>query len=102
LEAGFEPRIAFQTDDPMAWQGLVAAGVGVAVIPRLALPTARPDILVRELDAPSLVRNASAATPLTRYRPPAASAMTGALRDVAAELIDPTLPGRAHEFGAPG
>jgi DNA-binding transcriptional LysR family regulator len=32
--AGFEANIAFQTDDPMAWQGLVAADVGIAVIPQ--------------------------------------------------------------------
>jgi len=87
-EAGFEPHIAFQTDDPMAWQGLVAAGVGVAVIPQLTLPTARPDIAVRELDAPSLVRKVSVAMPPGRYRPPAAAAMAQALSDVATELID--------------
>jgi DNA-binding transcriptional LysR family regulator len=87
-QAGFEPRIAFQTDDPMAWQGLVAAGVGVAVIPQLMLPTARRDIAVRELDAPSLVRKVSVAMPPGRYRPPAAAAMGQALSDVATELID--------------
>jgi len=87
-EAGFEPHIAFQTDDPMAWQGLVAAGVGVAVIPKLTLPTARPDIAVRQLDAPSLVRKVSVAMPPGRYRPPAAEAMVLALSEVAAELAD--------------
>jgi molybdate transport repressor ModE-like protein len=87
-EAGFEPQIAFQTDDPMAWQGLVAAGVGVAVIPQLTLPTARPDIAVRQLEAPSLVRKVSVAMPPGRYRPPAAGAMAEALAEVAAELID--------------
>ncbi len=86
-EAGFEPHIAFKTDDPMAWQGLVAAGVGVAVIPQLTLPTARPDIAVRELDAPSLVRNVSVAMPRGRYCPPAVDAMALALREVAAELL---------------
>ncbi|HET6866013.1 MAG TPA: LysR family transcriptional regulator [Solirubrobacteraceae bacterium] len=85
-EAGFEPRIALRTDDPMAWQGLVAAGVGVAVIPELTLPTARSDILVRELDAPSLIRKVSVAMPLARYSPPAATAMVLTLKEVAAEL----------------
>jgi molybdate transport repressor ModE-like protein len=87
-EAGFEPHIAFQTDDPMAWQGLVAAGVGIAVIPHLTLPTARRDIAVRELDAPSLVRKVSVAMPPGRYRPPAAEAMVVALREVAVALMD--------------
>lgn len=85
-EAGFEPQIAFQTDNPMAWQGLVAAGVGVAVIPRISVATARRDLAVRPLDAPSLVRKVCAATAAGRYRPPAAAAMTDALRQVAAEL----------------
>ena len=85
-EAGFDPRIAFQTDDPTAWQGLVAAGVGVGVIPQLSLPSARSDIVVRELDAPSLTRNVSSATAPGRYTPPAAEAMTRALVEVAAEL----------------
>lgn len=35
--AGFTPRIAFETDDYVAVQSLVAAGVGVSVLPELAL-----------------------------------------------------------------
>jgi molybdate transport repressor ModE-like protein len=85
-EAGFEPHIAFRTDDPMAWQGLVAAGIGIAVVPSLTLPTARSDITVRELDAPALVRRVSAALPPGRYTPPAAAAMVEILSGVAAEL----------------
>jgi molybdate transport repressor ModE-like protein len=85
-EAGFEPRIAFQTEDPLAWQGLVAAGVGVAVIPELMIPGARRDVAVRELDAPSLVRTIATAMPAGRYTPPAALAMQRALADGAAAL----------------
>ncbi|WP_354640995.1 LysR family transcriptional regulator [Kitasatospora camelliae] len=39
--AGFEPRIEFATDDYPAVVGLVAAGLGVAVLPRLALASVR-------------------------------------------------------------
>ncbi|GAA1735714.1 LysR family transcriptional regulator [Isoptericola hypogeus] len=35
--AGFAPRIAFETDDYVAVQALVAAGAGVSVLPELAL-----------------------------------------------------------------
>ncbi len=35
--AGFAPRIAFETDDYVAVQALVAAGVGVSLLPSLAL-----------------------------------------------------------------
>src|SRR5579872_2899671 len=39
--AGFEPRVAFESDDYQTVQGLVAAGVGVALIPQLALSVVR-------------------------------------------------------------
>ncbi|KQZ84480.1 LysR family transcriptional regulator [Microbacterium sp. Root166] len=34
--AGFEPHIAFETDNAVAVEGLVAQGIGVATLPRLA------------------------------------------------------------------
>ncbi|MEV8096324.1 LysR family transcriptional regulator [Kitasatospora sp. NPDC085879] len=40
-EAGFEPRIDFATDDYPAVVGLVAAGLGVAVLPGMALDAVR-------------------------------------------------------------
>ncbi|OAH16265.1 LysR family transcriptional regulator [Streptomyces jeddahensis] len=40
--AGFEPRIDFATDDYPAVVGLVGAGLGVAVLPELALESVRP------------------------------------------------------------
>ncbi|MDT0434188.1 MULTISPECIES: LysR family transcriptional regulator [Streptomyces] len=41
-EAGFTPRIDFATDDYPAVVGLVGAGLGVAVLPQLALESVRP------------------------------------------------------------
>src|SRR5207244_12743119 len=35
--AGFEPLVSFESDDYQTVQGLVAAGVGVALVPELAL-----------------------------------------------------------------
>lgn len=40
--AGFTPRIDFATDDTPAVIGLVGAGLGVAVLPELALESVRP------------------------------------------------------------
>ena len=34
-EAGFEPRIAFESDDPLATRGMVAAGLAVSMVPSL-------------------------------------------------------------------
>ncbi|MFV2120317.1 LysR family transcriptional regulator [Streptomyces sp. Act-28] len=41
-EAGFTPRIDFATDDYPAVVGLVGAGLGVAVLPELAIESVRP------------------------------------------------------------
>jgi molybdate transport repressor ModE-like protein len=74
-EAGFEPRIAFATDDYVAVQSLVAAGVGVALLPSLGLRAARrADVAVRDL-AGTPVRSVYAVTPRAARRPPAVQAM---------------------------
>ncbi|MFE3473555.1 MULTISPECIES: LysR family transcriptional regulator [unclassified Streptomyces] len=41
-ESGFTPRIDFATDDYPAVMGLVGAGLGVAVLPELAVESVRP------------------------------------------------------------
>ena len=55
--AGFEPRVTvdFPTDDYHATQGMVAAGAGITLLPRLALTVPRDDLVVRPLagDIPS-------------------------------------------------
>jgi len=80
--AGFEPRVSFESDDYQTVQGLVAAGVGVALIPRLALSTVRPDIQVRELHPGSPVRKVFAATPRAAAVTPAVATMLDVLREV--------------------
>ncbi|WP_423181239.1 LysR family transcriptional regulator [Arthrobacter sp. NyZ413] len=51
--AGFEPRIAFAANDYQETQGMVAAGIGIALAPRLALSALRPDVVAVPLsDAP--------------------------------------------------
>ena len=70
--AGYDPRIAFETDDYAAVQGFVAAGVGVSLIAELGLTTVRDDIVVRDLGRDTPVRQIYAATlaerlPLARH-----------------------------------
>ena len=80
--AGFEPRVSFESDDYQTVQGLVAAGVGVALIPQLALSTVRPDIQVRALHPGSPVRKVFAATPRAAAVTPAVATMLDVLREV--------------------
>jgi DNA-binding transcriptional LysR family regulator len=81
--AGFEPGVSFESDDYQAVQGLVAAGVGVALIPRLALSTVRDDIDVRALHPGSPVREVLAATPRSAAVSPAVATMLDVLREAA-------------------
>jgi DNA-binding transcriptional LysR family regulator len=83
LAAGFEPDVAFESDDYDTVQGLVAAGVGVALIPRLALTRVHPDIVVRPLAPQSPTRKVTAATMAGAGVAPAAKSMIEVLRDVA-------------------
>jgi DNA-binding transcriptional LysR family regulator len=48
-QTGFEPRVAYTSDDYFAIQGLVASGMGVALVPGLALASTREDVAVRPL-----------------------------------------------------
>jgi DNA-binding transcriptional LysR family regulator len=86
-QAGFEPNIVLRTDDRTVVEGLVAAGVGVALVPQLTVPTARPDIAVRPLDGDVLYRRVFVAMASGQYRAPAATAMVDILRTVCADLI---------------
>lgn len=81
--AGYEPRIAFETDDYAAVQGFVAAGVGVSLIAELGLTTLRDDIVVRSLGRETPVRHIYAATLAEGYRSPATQAMLEILAAVA-------------------
>ncbi len=83
MRSGFDPRIAFETDDYSAVQGFVAAGVGVSLVAELGLRPARDDIVVRPLGRDTPVRQIFA-TALTGYRSPATAAMIEMLREVGA------------------
>ena len=85
MAAGFEPKIAFESAQWMGKQGLVAAGVGVTLMPTLALSTVRDDIVLRSIDDPVLKRRVSIATLCCGYASPAVEPMKAVLREVAEE-----------------
>jgi DNA-binding transcriptional LysR family regulator len=75
--AGFTPRIAFTTDDFVAVQALVAAGLGVALLPALALRAARnPGVRTVRL------RGTRRSVVAVRYGEPPDSPATALLLDV--------------------
>ena len=85
--AGFDPVVSFESDDYQTVQGLVAAGVGVALIPKLALSGTRDDIAIRALAPSSPVRMVIAATPHGTRLTAAAAAMRQILSDVATRFV---------------
>ncbi len=87
LGAGFDPNVTFESDDYETVQGLVASGVGVALVPRLALSRVHPGIVVRELSPRSPARKVVAATISKPGVAPAARTMIRILADVASEYV---------------
>jgi DNA-binding transcriptional LysR family regulator len=83
--AGFEPGVSFESDDYQTVQGLVGAGVGVALIPELALSVVREDIVIRALSPRPPARRVIAATAAGARLLPAAPAMLSVLQQVASE-----------------
>jgi DNA-binding transcriptional LysR family regulator len=82
--AGFEPRISFHSDDYLAIQGFVAAGMGLALIPDLALLAVRDDVVIRSLSKAPPARQIGAATLRDGYRTPAVEAMLDVLASTCA------------------
>jgi DNA-binding transcriptional LysR family regulator len=84
---GFNPNVVSQTNDYLAMQGLVALGVGVALIPRLALSAGvRDGVVLRPLDDPPLVRTTSIVRRSNGHQPLAAEPLRGILRDIVPTL----------------
>jgi DNA-binding transcriptional LysR family regulator len=81
--AGFEPNIGYESDDYNVVQGLIAAGVGVSLLPALSLTNVREDIVVRSLGPRAPTRRIASAVLAGRYRSPAADAMLDILHEVA-------------------
>jgi DNA-binding transcriptional LysR family regulator len=85
--AGFEPRIAFRVNDCEMHQALVAAGVGVGFLPRLALHPVHPGVVIKPVaEAP---RRRILAIALPGVRSNAADVFLGLLGEFAAAY--PTL-----------
>ena len=84
--AGFDPDVTFETEDYVAVLGLVAAGLGVALVPQLILTTvSHPDVVIRSISRPSR-RVVQVVTTPDLQRVPAVAAALAALCSSAREL----------------
>ena len=84
--AGFTPRIAFETDNFVAVEGMVAQGLGVALLPALALAASprHPGVVTRPT-ARADVRTLHTVTARGADRVPAVGATLAALGELAAQ-----------------
>jgi molybdate transport repressor ModE-like protein len=76
---GFEPRVRWETDDMLLLARAVAAGHGVAVLPRLSVPTDAAGVEVRTLRAPILQRRLIVAARAAALARPAVATVVEAL-----------------------
>ncbi len=77
--AGFEPELRMQSDDHGVWQGLVAAGVAVALVSELSLPILHPAVVVRPVAPRPLGRRIYAAHRVGARRSEGVAAMLAIL-----------------------
>jgi DNA-binding transcriptional LysR family regulator len=88
-DAGFTPRVEHCTDDWSAVVGLVAAGAGVALVPRLAQPPEPDGVVVRPLAGAPPRRTIKVLTRPMASAAPHVAAVVDALTAAAAELRAP-------------
>lgn len=87
LPGGFHPEIRYVVPGWTAKLGLVAAGLGVTLVPGLAAGVARPDILIKRLHPDETrARGVYAATPVRTSKPPAVRHFLRILADTVAQL----------------
>ena len=86
LGRGVRPRVVFRSNDNGTVQAMVAAGLGVALVPLLAIDETNPNIALVELAEPIPPRVLVAVWHRDRYRPPAATAFVEMAASVAGEI----------------
>src|SRR5215470_13086668 len=84
-DAGYEPNVTFASDDYQALQGMAASGIGVAMIPTMALISSRPDVVVVPLRGRAPARQIVAAVRVGETDP-LVEHMVEALRNAAHRL----------------
>jgi len=84
-DAGYEPNVSFASDDYQALQGMAASGIGVALIPTIALMSSRPDVVVVPLRGRAPARQIVAAV-RAGESDPLVEHMVEALRNAAHRL----------------
>jgi DNA-binding transcriptional LysR family regulator len=86
---GIEPHVIFRSDDNGTVQALVAAGIGLALVPRLATQPADPQVAFIELGEEMPGRRLALVWHRDRYQSPAARAFAALAASICRELDQP-------------
>lgn len=84
--AGFEPEVAFEAHDYQEAQAMVAVGLGVALVPSLALTSLRDDVRVVSLQPEAPARTILVGRLADRRFTPAEAALWELLADVGSKF----------------
>ncbi len=87
--SGLDPDFVFRSDDNGIVQGMVAAGMGVAIVPRLTVDETDAQVRLVELGPRLQPRLIGIAQHRDRYHSPAALAFVETARKVCADLQRP-------------
>lgn len=88
LMAGFEPEISFETSDYNVMQSMIASGLGVTLLPDLALAFRHPGVAVVSICPTAPTRRVWAVTLTSGSRSAATESMVEVLADVAGEFAE--------------
>ena len=82
---GHEPHFVFRTDENGVVQGLAGAGIGVAILPRLAVDPNDESVRITDLSPRLARRHVGIARHVDRYHSPAAKAFVATALEVGAD-----------------
>jgi DNA-binding transcriptional LysR family regulator len=90
-QAGFTPSVTFRPDDYETVQGLVAANLGVSLVPSLALGNARTDVAIRRVTGHRPVRRIALAIAPDAGRTAALASLVSLIQGVGTQRANDTV-----------
>jgi DNA-binding transcriptional LysR family regulator len=80
-EAGFEPQIAFESNNVLRGRSLASRGLGVAIVPTSDATSPGPPVAVMPVERPALARDVTLVWRRDRHHSPAAQAFLDLAQD---------------------
>lgn len=85
LEEGFSPIVSTEIDEMYVAPALVASGEGIAILPKMVIPSPIEDVVLKELEIPDLCSQMGIVT-LSKHSSPIIGAVVAISREVCASF----------------